>query len=83
MAVMVRALGIPARIGVGFRAGTRQEDGSFLVTTGDFHVWVEVLFPGYGWLQFEPEAGTDHPNAQPGTYLDPVAPSDASVSPDG
>jgi hypothetical protein len=77
MAVMVRALGIPARVGYGFRAGTRQEDGSYLVTTGDAHFWVEVLFPGYGWLQFEPEAGTDHPNARAGTYLNPV-PTDAS-----
>ena len=71
MAVMVRTLGLPARIGGGFRAGTRQEGGSFLVTTEDVHVWVEVLFPGYGWLQFEPEHGTAHPNAQPGTYLNP------------
>lgn len=72
MAVMVRTLGLPARIGVGFRAGTKQEDGKFLVRTGDAHVWVEVLFPGYGWLQFEPEPGTTHPNALPGTYLQPV-----------
>ena len=71
MAVMVRTLGLPSRIGVGFRSGTQQEDGSYLVTTRDAHVWVEVLFPRYGWLQFEPEAGTDHPNAQPGTYLNP------------
>jgi transglutaminase-like putative cysteine protease len=73
MAVMVRALGLPARIGVGFRSGTRQGDGSYLVQTNDAHVWVEVLFRGYGWLQFEPEAGTAHPNAQDGTYLNPVA----------
>jgi transglutaminase-like putative cysteine protease len=71
MAIMVRALGLPARIGVGFRSGTRQEDGRYLVQTKDAHVWVEVLFPGYGWLQFEPEAGTAHPNAQAGTYLNP------------
>ena len=71
MALMVRTLGLPARIGEGFRAGTPQADGSFLVTSRDAHVWVEVWFPGYGWLQFEPEAGTDHPNAQPGNYLDP------------
>jgi transglutaminase-like putative cysteine protease len=81
MAVMVRALGLPARIGVGFRAGTPRGDGSYLVTTADAHVWVEVLFPGYGWLQFEPEppatAPTPDPNAQPGTYLDPV-PTDGS-----
>lgn len=75
MTVMVRALGLPARIAVGFRAGTQQEDGSYLVRTKDAHVWVEVLFPGYGWLQFEPEPGTAHPNAQAGTYLNPVAPT--------
>jgi transglutaminase-like putative cysteine protease len=70
MAVMVRALGLPARIALGFRSGTRQEDGSYLVQTKDVHAWVEVLFPGYGWLQFEPEPGTEpHPNAQAGTYL--------------
>jgi transglutaminase-like putative cysteine protease len=71
MAVMVRALGMPARIGVGYRAGTLQADGSYLVRSSDVHAWVEVLFPGYGWLQFEPEAGTAHPNARPGTYLEP------------
>jgi transglutaminase-like putative cysteine protease len=71
MAVMARTLGIPARIGVGYRSGTRQADGSYLVQTDDIHVWVEVLFPGYGWLQFEPEAGSEHPNAQTGTYLNP------------
>ncbi len=79
MAVMVRALGLPARIGVGYRSGTLQEDGSYLVQTDDAHVWVEVLFPGYGWLQFEPEPGTEpHPNAQDGTYLNPVTATDAS-----
>ena len=78
MAVMVRALGLPARIAVGFRTGTQQEDGSYLVQTKDAHVWVEVLFPGYGWLQFEPEPGTTpHPHAQAGTYLNPVAPTDS------
>jgi transglutaminase-like putative cysteine protease len=81
MAVMVRALGLPARIAVGFRSGTQQEDGSYLVQTTDAHVWVEVLFPVYGWLQFEPEPDTapaPHPNAQAGTYLNPVAPTDSS-----
>ena len=79
MTVMVRELGLPARVAVGFRPGTRQEDGDYLVRTGDAHVWVEVLFPGYGWLQFEPEPGpAPHPNAQAGTYLHPAASTDAS-----
>jgi transglutaminase-like putative cysteine protease len=78
MAVMVRALGLPARIGVGFRAGRLQEDGSYVVTSADAHSWVEVLFPGYGWLQFEPEHGAEHPNAEPGTYLNPAMREDGS-----
>lgn len=71
MTVMVRALGLPARIAVGYRSGTQQEDGRYLVQSDDAHAWVEVLFPGYGWLPFEPEQGTTHPNAQAGTYLNP------------
>jgi transglutaminase-like putative cysteine protease len=79
MAVMVRALGLPARIGVGYKPGTQQEDGSYLVQTKDAHAWVEVFFDGYGWVPFEPTPGRGtHPNAQPGTYLNPVAPTDAS-----
>jgi transglutaminase-like putative cysteine protease len=70
---MVRALGLPARVAVGFRSGIQQTDGSYLVKTADAHAWVEVLLPGYGWLQFEPEPGTKpHPHAQAGTYLNPT-----------
>ena len=71
MTVMVRTLGLPARVAVGSRSGTRQQDGSYLVQSDDAHVWVEVYFEGSGWLPFEPEVGTTHPNAQVGTYLNP------------
>ncbi|MGH2540832.1 MAG: DUF4129 domain-containing transglutaminase family protein, partial [Actinomycetota bacterium] len=73
MAVLVRELGIPARIAVGYQEGTLQDDGTYLVQTKDAHAWVEVFFEGYGWLQFEPTPGHGtHPNAQAGTYLNPV-----------
>jgi transglutaminase-like putative cysteine protease len=72
MAVLVRELGIPARVAVGYQAGTLQDDGSYLVQSKNAHAWVEVFFEGYGWLQFEPTPGHGtHPNAQPGTYLNP------------
>jgi transglutaminase-like putative cysteine protease len=72
MAVLVRELGIPARVAVGFRAGTFQDDGTYLVQSTDAHAWVEVFFEGYGWLSFEPTPGHgNHPNAQAGTYLNP------------
>jgi transglutaminase-like putative cysteine protease len=79
MAVLVRELGIPARVAVGYRAGTLQDDGTYLVQSTDAHAWVEVYFDGYGWLSFEPTPGHGtHPNAQAGTYLNPVAPTDGS-----
>ena len=75
MAILVRALGLPARIAVGYQEGTLLDDGTYLVTTNDAHAWVEVLFPTYGWLPFEPTPGHGVlPNAAPGTYLNPVTP---------
>ncbi|HVI19780.1 MAG TPA: transglutaminaseTgpA domain-containing protein, partial [Gaiellales bacterium] len=55
MTVMLRMLGIPARIGEGFTPGTRNVSrGTYNVTDRDAHAWVEVWFPTYGWLPFEP-----------------------------
>jgi transglutaminase-like putative cysteine protease len=55
MAVMLRAIGIPARVAVGFTQGrTTPERNTYQVSTEDAHAWVEVLFPKYGWLMFEP-----------------------------
>ncbi|HEV2760861.1 MAG TPA: transglutaminase domain-containing protein, partial [Acidimicrobiales bacterium] len=55
MAVMLRALGIPARIAVGFLPGTRTApDREFLVRSRDAHAWVEVWFPTAGWQRFDP-----------------------------
>lgn len=70
MAVLVRALGYPARVAVGYRAGDL-DPPSFTVSTDDAHSWVEVLFPGYGWLPFEPTPGRSSPLAVPGSYLLP------------
>lgn len=75
MAVLVRELGYPARVVVGFRPGERDGD-TFTVASTDAHSWVEVRFPGYGWLAFEPTPGRSNPiSAEPGTYLNPVAPT--------
>ena len=55
MVTMARALGIPARMAVGYARG--QFDPStqtFRVRERDAHAWVEVFFPQYGWIEFEP-----------------------------
>src|SRR5690349_14337439 len=54
MTVLTRLLGIPARFVVGYTAGTRQKDGSYVVSTTDSHAWTEVYFPSMGWVRFEP-----------------------------
>ncbi len=57
MADLARLAGIPSRVAVGFTGGTRQRDGSWLVTTSDYHAWPELYFDGLGWLRFEPTPG--------------------------
>jgi transglutaminase-like putative cysteine protease len=54
MTVLTRLLGIPARFVVGYTAGNRQKDGSYVVSTTDSHAWTEVYFPSMGWIRFEP-----------------------------
>lgn len=54
MAAMVRSLGLPARVAVGFTHGTRSDSGAYVVTTSDAHAWPEVWFAATGWLRFEP-----------------------------
>ena len=64
MAIMLRTLGYPTRVAVGFTSGDRSDaDGLWHVTTDNAHAWVEVLFPTYGWLAFEPTPGRTNPIA--------------------
>jgi transglutaminase-like putative cysteine protease len=68
MAVLLRALGIPARVAVGFTPGRFDERTNLWnVTLQNAHAWVEVLFPGYGWLAFEPTPTRANPVARPYT----------------
>ncbi len=62
MTVMLRMLGIPSRIGEGFTEGTRNVSrGTYVVTDRDAHAWVEVWFPKYGWMPFEPTPSRELP----------------------
>jgi transglutaminase-like putative cysteine protease len=57
MIVMLRSLGVPARLAAGFSQGEWDEASqAFLVRERDAHTWVEVYFPGYGWVEYEPTA---------------------------
>jgi transglutaminase-like putative cysteine protease len=58
MALMLRYLGIPARVGAGFTTGRFNVDrGEWTVSDTNAHTWVEAWFAGYGWLPFDPTPG--------------------------
>jgi hypothetical protein len=55
MVVLARAAGLPARIAVGYASGIYDIDlEAYVVSEDQAHSWVEIYFPGYGWVDFEP-----------------------------
>ncbi|MFD3445801.1 transglutaminaseTgpA domain-containing protein [Microbacteriaceae bacterium 4G12] len=98
MSVMARALGIPARVAVGYLPGDRRgtEDGRtrYQVGTQDLHTWPELYFEGAGWLKFEPTPGrgdlaeyaspapVDAPSVEPSTAPSAAAPVAPTTPPD-
>jgi transglutaminase-like putative cysteine protease len=55
MALMLRYLGIPARVAVGFAGGSYDPTTHlWSISDREAHAWVEVWFKGYGWLPFDP-----------------------------
>ncbi len=54
MGIMLRAVGVPARVAIGFTQGTQTADGNYLISSNDAHAWVEVPFVSSGWVQFDP-----------------------------
>lgn len=79
MTVLLRADSIPARVVTGYLPGARQPDGRFLSRESQAHSWVEVYFPQYGWITFDP---TPRPDVAPivrssGGVPQPPAPAPA------
>jgi transglutaminase-like putative cysteine protease len=55
LAIMLRTLGIPTREVNGFLPGEYNDLGEdYIVRASDAHSWVEVYFPGSGWMTFDP-----------------------------
>jgi hypothetical protein len=84
---MLRSLGIPSRIAVGFLTEDRSDKnkGWYWYYANQAHAWVQVYFPGYGWLDFDTTVGNDdesRPTPQPdGTP--PMQPPKAWLAADG
>jgi hypothetical protein len=75
MTVMMRTLGVPARYVNGFLPGEYNDvGGDYIIRASDAHSWVEVFFPDYGWITFDPTPPSDdHPAgllSQLGLYWD-------------
>jgi len=55
LAIMLRQIGIPARLVNGFRLGEYNRLGdAWVVRQYDAHSWVEAYFKPYGWIEFDP-----------------------------
>jgi transglutaminase-like putative cysteine protease len=76
MAVMLRTLGIPARLAAGFQGGVYNPISDlWLVRASDAHSWVEAWIPGHGWTTFDPTPPDPSSHAitlfsKAGLYLD-------------
>lgn len=85
MVVMLRELNVPSRVVAGFReVPFDQEAGGYLYTEKQAHTWVEVYFPGYGWIPFEPTPGVapfDHDNPPPTPPAETPTPEAEGLTP--
>ena len=72
--LMLRSLGIPARMAVGFsEGGFDPESLVYIVRSLDAHAWPEVFFPGIGWIEFEPTSN-QAPLVRPDRPVEETAP---------
>lgn len=72
MVYMLRALGIPARIGTGYLTDLSQaKDGHILLRMSDRHAWSEAYIRGTGWVPFDiqPDQVESHADTQVDTKL--------------
>lgn len=77
MGILARAAGLPARVAIGYTAGFQSGDYRS-ITTQDAHAWVEVFFPGEGWVTFDPTPLSDGRGYQP-PYVDDSTSTDPST----
>ena len=60
MVTMLRTQGVPARFVTGYSTGERIGEDRWAVRGMNAHAWVEVYFPGHGWIEFDPTPSADY-----------------------
>ncbi|MEI8279823.1 MAG: transglutaminase-like domain-containing protein [Bacteroidota bacterium] len=83
---MLRSLGIPSRITVGFLTMDRSDKnkGWYWYYADQAHAWVQVYFPGYGWLDFDTTVGNSDAQESPSPDgTPPMQPPKAYLAADG
>lgn len=79
--LMLRAVGIPARLAVGYAQGEPNSQNSiYTVRERDLHAWPEVYFPEYGWVEFEP-TGNQQALNRPVEHAEVVPPTFNPLNP--
>jgi protein-glutamine gamma-glutamyltransferase len=69
-AVMLRVVGVPARVATGYTPGGRNPfTGLYEVRASDAHAWIEVWFPRYGWYDFDPTYAVPPAGSAPSELL--------------
>jgi protein-glutamine gamma-glutamyltransferase len=70
MALLLRMGGMPARVVTGFTSGLYDSaTREYVISDRDAHAWVEVWFPRYGWVRFNPTPATAPAISQGGGIL--------------
>ncbi len=74
-ALLLRLVGVPTRVVTGFATGKRTGADTYSVRDEDAHAWIEVYFPGFGWVPFNPTPSAAE--AEVARELDVFAPPSA------
>ena len=82
MITMLRSVGVPARLVVGFAPGIRdRERGQWIIQAKHYHAWPEVYFPRYGWVEFEATPANVQPSLEELGFLR-TASADSGLTPE-
>jgi hypothetical protein len=65
-ALLLRIAGVPSRVVVGFATGEQIGHDTWAVRDEDAHAWIEVYFPGVGWVPFNPTPAAAQADVAPG-----------------